>query len=61
MLTRVELSEEYVVSFFISGFKPEIGLTVKIFGPRTLERVINLAKIQEQTLGLNKSTPAGPQ
>lgn len=35
LLTRVELSEDYVVSCFVRGLKPEICLTVKMLGPRT--------------------------
>ncbi|XP_016440243.1 uncharacterized protein LOC107766046 [Nicotiana tabacum] len=36
LLTRVELSEEYVVSCFVRGLKPEIGLPVKMLAPRNL-------------------------
>ncbi|KAF3660763.1 Subtilisin-like protease SBT3.3 [Capsicum annuum] len=50
LLTRVELSKDYVVSCFIRGLKPKIGLPVKILGPRTLAKAMSLAKIQEQTL-----------
>lgn len=54
LLTRVELAYEYVVSCFISGLKPEIGLPVKMFAPRSLQRAISLARIQEQTISLNQ-------
>ncbi|XP_070022382.1 uncharacterized protein [Nicotiana sylvestris] len=54
LLTRVELSEEYVVSCFIRGLKPEIGFPVKMLAPRTLAKAISLAKIQEQTLVVQK-------
>lgn len=50
LLTRVELNEEYVVSCFLRGLKPEIWLPVKMFAPRSLHKAISLAKIQEQTL-----------
>lgn len=53
LLTRVELSEEYV-SCFVRGLKPEIGLPVKMLAPRTLAKAISLAKIQEQTLVVQK-------
>lgn len=35
-LTRLELTDESAVSCFISGLKPEIGLPVKMFAPRSL-------------------------
>lgn len=52
LLTRVELAYEYAVSCFIRDLKPEIGLPIKMFAPR-LQRVINQARIQEQTLILH--------
>lgn len=54
LLTRVELSEDYVVSCFVRGLKPEMGLPVKMLGPRTLAKAIYLARIQEQTLIVQK-------
>lgn len=49
LLTRVEVSED-VVSCFVRGLKPVIGLTIKMLGPRTLAKAIELARIQEQTI-----------
>lgn len=54
LLIRVELSEEYVVSCFVRGLKQEIGLIVKMLALRTLAKAISLAKIQEQTLVVQK-------
>lgn len=54
LLTRVELPENYVVSCFVRGLKPEIGLLVKMLEPKTLAKAISLAKIQEQTLVVQK-------
>ncbi|XP_075103740.1 uncharacterized protein LOC142178308 [Nicotiana tabacum] len=51
---RVELSEEYVVSYFVRGLKAEIGLPIKMLAPRTLAKAISLSKIQEQTLIVQK-------
>ncbi|XP_075076397.1 uncharacterized protein LOC142163045 [Nicotiana tabacum] len=45
LLTRVKLSEDYVVSCFIRGLKPEIGLPIKMLSPRTLAKAISLARI----------------
>lgn len=36
LLTRVELNEEYVASCFLRGLKPEIGLPIMMFAPRSL-------------------------
>ncbi|XP_075088549.1 uncharacterized protein LOC142170516 [Nicotiana tabacum] len=63
LLTRVELSEEYVVSCFIRGLKPEIGLPGKMLAPRSLAKAISLARIQEQTLIVQKQVfmiPSNP-
>nr|CAD1837126.1 unnamed protein product [Ananas comosus var. bracteatus] len=47
LLNRVELSEEYAVSCFISGLKDEIQIPIRMFQPRTLQRALSLAKLQE--------------
>nr|CAD1838558.1 unnamed protein product [Ananas comosus var. bracteatus] len=47
LLNRVELSEEYAVNCFISGLKDEIQVPIRMFQPRTLQRALSLAKLQE--------------
>ncbi|XP_020105551.1 uncharacterized protein LOC109722075 [Ananas comosus] len=47
LLNRVELSEEYAVSCFLSGLKEEIQIPIRMFQPRTLQRALSLAKLQE--------------
>ena len=42
LLTRVELSEDQVVSCFIRGLKPEISLLVKMLAPRSLAKAVNI-------------------
>ena len=41
LLTRVELADDYVVSCLIRRLKLEIGLIVKMFAPRSLQRAIS--------------------
>nr|CAD1821649.1 unnamed protein product [Ananas comosus var. bracteatus] len=56
LLNRVELSEEYAVSCFLSGLKDEIQIPIRMFQPRTLQRVLSLAKLQEVAIeGNNKN------
>ena len=50
LLGRVELSEEYVVSFFLNGLKNVIQQSVKMFMPKTLSQAYALAHLQETTL-----------
>lgn len=54
LLIRVDLNDEYIVCCFVRGLKPGIGLPIKMFQPRTLEKAIGLARIQEQTLSPHK-------
>lgn len=55
MSCLLELSyEKTVVSCFVRGLKPEIGLPVEMLGSRTLAKAISLARIQEQTLIVQK-------
>ncbi|XP_049345420.1 uncharacterized protein LOC125809928 [Solanum verrucosum] len=60
LLTRVELSEDQIISCFVRGLKPEIGLPVKMLAPRSLAKAINLARIQEQTLVVQKQVFSEP-
>ncbi|KAG8391290.1 hypothetical protein BUALT_Bualt01G0172600 [Buddleja alternifolia] len=53
LMNCVELSETYAISCFMGGIKTEIAIHIRMFKPKTLEEVINLAKLQEQTNNLN--------
>ncbi|XP_076944279.1 uncharacterized protein LOC143614842 [Bidens hawaiensis] len=46
LLNRVNIIEEYAVSLFIQGLKPEIRCYVKLFKPTTLKDAYHLAKLQ---------------
>ncbi|XP_020080220.1 uncharacterized protein LOC109703897 [Ananas comosus] len=60
LLNRVELSEEYAVSCFISGLKDEIQIPIRMFQPRTLQRALSLAKLQEVAIeGHSKNHKGG--
>lgn len=48
-----------MVSCFIRGLKPEIGLPVKMLGPRTLAKTMSLTKKQEKTLIVQKQVFTG--
>nr|CAD1839913.1 unnamed protein product [Ananas comosus var. bracteatus] len=47
LLNRVVLTEEYAISCFLSGLKDEIQIPVRMFQPRSLQRALSLAKLQE--------------
>ncbi|XP_022041421.1 uncharacterized protein LOC110944001 [Helianthus annuus] len=46
LLNRVKLTDEYAVSLFVGGLKPEIRYLVKIFRPRSMRDAITMAKQQ---------------
>lgn len=46
-LNRVKLTESYVVSYFLSGLKEEMQLSVKMFMPRTIQHAKTLARLEE--------------
>lgn len=45
----MELTEQLAISFYIGGFKSEIGLVVKMFGSKSLKDMYKLARMQEAT------------
>nr|XP_027126014.1 uncharacterized protein LOC113742375 [Coffea arabica] len=47
LLNRVELPEDYATSCFMSGLKPEIQLSVRMFMPKNVQHPRTLAKIVE--------------
>ena len=50
LLGKVELNEEYAVSFFLNGLKNAIQQPVRMFMPKTLSQAYALAHLQETTL-----------
>lgn len=52
------LSESHKLSYFLSGLKDEIRLSVRMFNPTSLNAAYGLAKIQEEYL---LSTQRGPK
>ncbi|XP_021974785.1 uncharacterized protein LOC110869888 [Helianthus annuus] len=46
-LLRVTIAEEYAISLFIKGLKPELGGPVSMFDPKTMKEAYMLAKKQK--------------
>nr|CAD1844221.1 unnamed protein product [Ananas comosus var. bracteatus] len=60
LLNRVDLSEEYAVSCFLSGLKEEIQIPIRMFQLRTLQKALSLAKLQEVSVeASNKHIKSG--
>ncbi|GKC74058.1 hypothetical protein Tco_1119941 [Tanacetum coccineum] len=57
LLNKVDQPEAYAISLFIGGFKDEIGLAMRMIRPTKLTDVYSLAKMQEATLAIPKSSP----
>ncbi|XP_070017004.1 uncharacterized protein [Nicotiana sylvestris] len=54
LLNQVELTEEYSISCFLNGLKPEVKVQVRMLAPRTLMRAYSLAKLAEQSVKLQR-------
>lgn len=50
LLTRIDLTKDHILSFFLSGLKGGILDTIRLLRPATLSEAISLAKIQETAL-----------
>ncbi|GJS03348.1 reverse transcriptase [Tanacetum coccineum] len=50
LLSRVDISEENVVSFYLGGLPAEIEMGVNMFRPKTFVDAYSLTKLQEATL-----------
>nr|GEZ13929.1 hypothetical protein [Tanacetum cinerariifolium] len=50
LLSRVDVSEEHVVSFYLGGLPAEIEMGVRMFKPTTLADAYQLTNYQESTL-----------
>ena len=51
-LNKVDLPEDYATSCFLSGLKPEIQLTVRMFMPKNVQHARILAKIEEAKISV---------
>ncbi|KAJ0745438.1 putative nucleotidyltransferase, Ribonuclease H [Helianthus annuus] len=59
LLNKVTLPDEYTISLFIEGLKPEIKCHVRMFKPKTLRETYSLARMQNQSnkiLGVGSSS-----
>ncbi|KAD2394418.1 hypothetical protein E3N88_41395 [Mikania micrantha] len=50
LLNKVSIPEEYAISLFLEGLKPEIRCHVKLFKPTTLRDSYSLARLQNQAI-----------
>nr|GEX63512.1 retrotransposon-related protein [Tanacetum cinerariifolium] len=50
LLSRVDISEEHAVSFYLGGLPTEIKMGVRMFRPKTLADAYQLTNLQEATL-----------
>lgn len=45
LLNRVDLTEDYILSFFLSGLKEEMQDTIRLLKPTSLQQAISLTKL----------------
>lgn len=50
LLKKVTISEEYAISIFLRGLKPEMKGHIKMFKPKTLRDTYALARLQDANL-----------
>lgn len=60
--SRLQLSEEYMLSCYLGGLEDEIQLVVRMFAPKSVQQALCLAKLQEaaQKAKKTKSTSRPP-
>nr|KYP76051.1 hypothetical protein KK1_020272 [Cajanus cajan] len=49
IITRLNLSEEYLLSYFLGGLKKDIQMMVRMFQPTTVNKAFSLARLYEAT------------
>lgn len=54
LLSKVDLTEQQSISFYIGGLQPEVEMVVRMFNPKTLADTYSLATLQEATLNAAK-------
>jgi len=47
IVMKLNLSDEYMLGYFLGGFKIEIHMLVRIFQPTTVRRTFTLARMYE--------------
>lgn len=47
LTSRLNLSEEYLLSCYLGGLEDDIQLSVRIFSPKSIQQALFLAKLQE--------------
>nr|KYP76052.1 hypothetical protein KK1_020273 [Cajanus cajan] len=47
IITRLNLSEEYLLSYFLGGLKKDIQMMVRMFQPTTVNKAFSLARLYE--------------
>jgi hypothetical protein len=47
IISGLNLSEEYTLSYFLGGLKQDIQMTVRMFTPTTVVKAFTLAKLYE--------------
>lgn len=55
LASRLNLSEEYLLSCYVGGLEDEIQLSVRMFNPKTVQQALCLAKLQEASAKARKT------
>lgn len=50
LLSKVDLTEQQAVSFYLGGLQEDIAMGVRMFKPNTLVDAYSLTKLQEATI-----------
>ena len=50
LLAHVRVSESMALIFFLSGLKTELGKSVRVHKPQSLQEVVHIARLQEEIL-----------
>lgn len=61
LASRLNLSEEYLLSCYVGGLEEEIQLAVRMFNPKTMQQASCLAKIQEASAKARKAKVTSKQ
>ena len=47
IISRLQLSDDHILSYFLGGLKKEIQMLVRMFQPNSVRRAFTLAKMYE--------------
>lgn len=59
--SRIDLSEPYLLSFYLAGLEDDIQFFVRMFTPTTLQQALCLEKLQEAATKAKKPKPIPKQ